>query len=311
MRAHLPRGSKVVRPHVPSARRLAVLAALAVLSPLTAGAAVVTSARDTTSSETWSTAGIWSNNAAPSAGNDYIATHVIRTASGEFAGASLTFNGGTLALKQSSQSEANLTVNGGSISNFYMDSATQTLSGNLATSGTIGLSAGSSTGRITQIAAALSGTATFNVNSSGAGTQLRLTSATNANAGFTGTWNVQTGVMDAQTVLSLGNFAALNITGGSFDADYDINTATGTLSLTGGAMTLDQNHSFAAVTINGDALAPGTYTFADLNTAYDARFADGGTGAITVAVPEPAAASVLVVSAFAVVGRRSARRRTR
>ena len=65
-------------------------------------------------------------------------------------------------------------------------------------------------------------------------------------------------------------------------------------------MTLDQDHTFGLIEIDGVSLATGTYSFADLNSTYDAFFADGGTGSLTV-VPEPSYVSLLI-AVFGMVG---------
>lgn len=71
-----------------------------------------------------------------------------------------------------------------------------------------------------------------------------------------------------------------------------------------GRIKLDQNVSFATVTINGTELDPGTYAYADLNTEYDAIFLDVGSGSITV-VPEPAGVVLLGALTVATLRRRS------
>jgi len=93
-----------------------------------------------------------------------------------------------------------------------------------------------------------------------------------------------------------GDFGFAN---GLIDFDNDF-ASGGSLTLSGtSVLVLDQSVSFTAVTINGTSLAAGTYSFADLNAAFDAFFADGGTGSITVAaVPEPASAATLAGAAL-------------
>lgn len=81
---------------------------------------------------------------------------------------------------------------------------------------------------------------------------------------------------------------------------------------TGSVLTLTDNRSLtvAGLTIGGTALSAGTYSFASLNSAYDAYFANGGSGSITVtaaAVPEPSAYALIL--GLAVVGCVTIRRR--
>lgn len=264
--------------------------------------AAVTSTRSTSSTETWNTAGLWSDNAVPAAGNTYTTSHTMRTASGEFAGDSLTFNsGGILATKVANQSESNLTMNNGSsIQQFHADNTTDSIGGNMTVNGTVGVGA-SGTGRNITLAANLSGSGTLSQNISSIAGQLTVSSDNNSS--FTGSWTIAAGLLKATGTGSLGRFNTLTMTGGSFDADYEVDNPTGALVLSGGEMTLDQNFTVGSLRINGALLTPKTYTFSDLNTAYDARFADGGTGSITV-VPEPTALTAVVLVAGGLLARR-------
>lgn len=71
---------------------------------------------------------------------------------------------------------------------------------------------------------------------------------------------------------------------------------------------LDQNLTFSSVTIAGTTLTAGTYSFATLNSTFDAVFVDGGSGSITVgAIPEPS--TYAAVSGAAVLGLALWRRR--
>jgi hypothetical protein len=73
--------------------------------------------------------------------------------------------------------------------------------------------------------------------------------------------------------------------------DFGANTTFGgSLTALGTSrINLDQNVTFAAVTLNGTNLDPGTYSYSYLNSNFDTIFLDGGSGSITV-VPEPATA---------------------
>jgi len=83
--------------------------------------------------------------------------------------------------------------------------------------------------------------------------------------------------------------------GSSMDFNGTFTSGGGLSLLSGAVLTLDQSLTFTSLSIGGSLLSAGTYSFATLNSAYDAYFANGGSGSITVAaVPEPSAfASVL------------------
>lgn len=85
--------------------------------------------------------------------------------------------------------------------------------------------------------------------------------------------------------------------GGLLDFDYDFSLTTGGLVLeTGSTMVLDQNLTFASVTIEGTSLAEGVYSYTQLASSYGDIFADGGSGQISV-VPEPATLVLLALGA--------------
>jgi hypothetical protein len=102
---------------------------------------------------------------------------------------------------------------------------------------------------------------------------------------FSGDWVVQGGYLKGTGVGSLGTGNILVGNGALFEVNYDIQTP-GTLTLLGGnsVMVLHQNCQFSAVTINGTALPPGNYSYADLAAQFPGNFADGGSGSITIAL---------------------------
>jgi hypothetical protein len=80
-------------------------------------------------------------------------------------------------------------------------------------------------------------------------------------------WDFESSSEESQAVLELG---------------YDIHSA-GTLTLkNGGVMHLHRNCSFAAVIIEGLALTPGMYPYADLVKSFPKNFLPGGSGSVIV-----------------------------
>lgn len=97
----------------------------------------------------------------------------------------------------------------------------------------------------------------------------------------------------------------------SLDVDYDW-TTTGSLTLIrdpsqtndNAPMILDQDITVGALTIGGVSIPDGVYSFAQLNTDYDLFFREGGSGSITVGVPEPASLAFVAMGGLLVLGRR-------
>ncbi|WP_269541144.1 PEP-CTERM sorting domain-containing protein [Cerasicoccus fimbriatus] len=80
----------------------------------------------------------------------------------------------------------------------------------------------------------------------------------------------------------------VNLNLGRLNFDNDFTSAGGLNIASGTTFVLDQSLTFSALTIAGDTLSEGTYSYATLNSTYDSIFQDGGSGSITVAaVPEP------------------------
>jgi len=134
-----------------------------------------------------------------------------------------------------------------------------------------------------------------------------------SNGAFSGNWTLNAGWLKGSGANSLGtgNFTLTSSEGPStIDFDYDLSSPSRSLVLTGTAskLVLDQNLTFGTVTINGTTLAPGLYTYAQLNSQFDSNIVDGGTGTVTV-VPEPASAALLLLGTLPALRRR--RRETR
>jgi hypothetical protein len=129
-----------------------------------------------------------------------------------------------------------------------------------------------------------------------------------SNPTFGGDWIVNSGWLQGSGVNSLG-FGDIILTSlqapSTLDLNYDLTNPSGALTLSGATskLVLDQNLTFGSVSINGTSLAPGFYTFADLNGAFDANIVEGGTGSITV-VPEPTVPLLAFFGAAALFARR-------
>ena len=91
-----------------------------------------------------------------------------------------------------------------------------------------------------------------------------------------------------------GDITWLNTTAAILNFDNDLVSGGGLIVPSTGRVQLDQDVTFAAATINGVDLPPGTHSYASLNGAFDTIFVDGGSGSITV-LPEPAAMMLAAV----------------
>jgi hypothetical protein len=99
---------------------------------------------------------------------------------------------------------------------------------------------------------------------------LNITCPTNS---YTGTWNIVQGPLLGSGANSLGtNNITIGATGG-LETLYNINSPNATLSLASGAvMYLHQNDVFQSVNVGGFGLPAGTFTFAQLNSAFPTTF---------------------------------------
>lgn len=105
----------------------------------------------------------------------------------------------------------------------------------------------------------------------------------------TGGTLVDGGLLIVSPGATLGSGAITVAAGGSLDFDYDFTLTTAGLVLeVGSEFFLDQNLTFAGLTIAGDVFEEGVYSYETLEAEYGDIFADGGSGQITVTtVPEP------------------------
>ncbi len=273
-------------------------------------AAEVTQIRTMTAGDHWNeqttTGGnVWSNGEAASGTHDYINdafTLRTPTSSSTFSGKSLkltTGDGtqGSLLLKPNGANRVftidNLILDGGKITHGQPGITNAFIAGAITLTADSFYSATGSDYRRATISASVSGSSVFNIDL-GTSDDLLISSTSNS---FDGEWRVTQADSGSTTDFfatgngSLGNADVTIGSGIKFDVDYDIASSTKTLDLNG-LMILDQDHTFGIVQINGDTLGAGTYSFTDLNTAYDAFFEDGGTGSLTV-VPEPSVYALL------------------
>ena len=109
---------------------------------------------------------------------------------------------------------------------------------------------------------------------------------------YSGTWNVVAGTLLGTGANALGTNSITVGPDSALETTYDINSPNASL-IVSGRMYLHQNDTFDSVFVGNTALAPGTYTFAQLNTAYPNYFpatwtaqsgstTSGGSGSLTV-----------------------------
>jgi len=109
---------------------------------------------------------------------------------------------------------------------------------------------------------------------------------------YTGTWDVSAGTLLGSGLNSLGTNSILVEYSGFFETAYDLNSPAATFTVEG-QINLHQDDTFYAVVINGTALAPGYYSFSNLNVNYSGQFpptwtavpgstVTNGSGSITV-----------------------------
>jgi hypothetical protein len=112
---------------------------------------------------------------------------------------------------------------------------------------------------------------------------------------FSGQWNIVMGTLVASGNRSLGTNSITIGAQGAIEAGYGINNSNATLTLNGKFL-LHENHAFKNVIVNGNSLANGHYTYAQLATSYPANFpatwttqygstVNTASGSISVGVP--------------------------
>ena len=190
---------------------------------------------------------------------------------------------------------AKLVLNGGQLDNGDNGNIVVLGEVNVISNSTIYVDTAAGVDRSIQISAWLTGSADLTWSQWGSalgGPDLNITGTSNT---FSGRWNVAQGTLLGSGTNSLGtNDITVGATG-ALETLYDINNPDGSLTLDG-QMFLHQNDKFKNVTVTGNPLSPGTYTFTQLNAAYPINFPatwtlqagstiNTGSGSITVGTP--------------------------
>ena len=184
---------------------------------------------------------------------------------------------GEIRFKQGQGNETNyfplLILAGGQLDNGASPSALAEISGEIdvTSNSFIYVDSGGGQGRPWQIDAYLTGAGglflhDFDATLSGG---VNVTGSANT---YTGTWDVDQGPLLGSGLNSLGTGSIEVNTNGVLETLYDIHDPNSSLSISNGIMYLHQNDVFQSVTIDGTPLAVGTWTFAQLNSAYPTNF---------------------------------------
>lgn len=314
-------------------------AALVILAGINSSAMAVTMVDGNGYTESWVTAADWSDNQSAHAGADYVvgvdgtgAAYNMRSpndggATHTFPGDSLTLDGGQMYFKGRNPTSTTIVVadlrlrNGGTLVNATADTPVVILDGKVTfdpSSTNFVYTAGDTNNGARHIVISAPTVGAGTVRMFGLGS----VTLSNTNNTFSGTWLIGgIGVTYAQgatvsnssslvTTFNATNDGALGVNANvvlsdysRFDVDYDWTTA-GLLQIEPNAVVvLDQNLTVGALTIDGVSLGAGTYSYGDLNSNYDAFFADGGSSSITV-IPEPATLALVTLGGMMMLGRR-------
>jgi hypothetical protein len=229
-----------------------------------------------------------------------------------FPGASLTLDtntelrtkaSGTLLNFPGTNGSPGLILNGGNISEgdagnyLYYGVIEVAAQSYLAGGNNTGAGGGATTDRSVNIEGQLTGSGTLVIMEGTNDVPQQISGTTNT---FSGQWIVKAGWLLGAGANSLGTNSitidpnwvvpeppwdpsTVAVRGPAWlEVNYNLNSA-GTLILTnGGQFKLHQDCCFAAVNIEGAALAPGTHYYAALAAQYPANFPAGGSGSITV-----------------------------
>lgn len=269
------------------------------------------------SNQLWDTPENWSDNAAPSAANDYVVDNAtVRSpdaSSTSFAGNSLTIqNGAVLNLYRTntgSYFNNNHAIPGLSVSNAEIrpessnGSIAHTLTNALALSGanTVNMTQRSNYTMHLFLGGAITGSGSLNVTRSNTGSERKFVFSGDA-SGYSGDITVDGHTASSKTLifdianaggwgtgnLTLGNFGVLNFTT-AFDSGSSFLAMSDSSSLNLGA-----GASIAGLSIDGNAVPLGTYS-ADELTALGFGGNFSGDGSLSV-IPEPSSSLLLVLS---------------
>ncbi|HUI07684.1 MAG TPA: fibronectin type III domain-containing protein [Verrucomicrobiae bacterium] len=230
---------------------------------------------------------------APTAGNTYevLGGGLIRNPPAvgvqTFPGDSLTLDSGA-AMKAKGPSGTTLNfpgvngnpgliLNGGTV--MAADNQTFTITGRVSVASDSVIDHGSSARSFT-ITARIDGKGSLTLINGGSSEPLDIRCEHNP---YGGDWVIIGGYLEGTGDGSLGTGNITISNGATFEVDYNI-VSPGALVLVGdrSLMILHQDCAFGAVSVNGAALAPGTYSYAELVAQFPDNFADGGSGSITV-----------------------------
>lgn len=279
------------------------------------------------SGQSWETASTWSDglpasvSAASKPGSAYYspANTSLRTPAGAanstFPGNTLEFQGNgvftttipgsgssALIMKTSNGGIVNfpkLIMNGGQIFNYVDSGGNTVLGGEIEIrANTPVFAADDTSARSIRIQAKLTGSGTIEYRAySGStfnpATVSSLNISNEANT-FNGTWNVVLGTLVGSSPGALGTNTITVGAQGALQTTYPIMNPDGDLILNG-RLNLTRDHTFKNVTVNGNALNPGTYTWAELNALYPANFPASWTGQPGAQSETTAAGSLTVI----------------
>jgi autotransporter-associated beta strand protein len=177
-----------------------------------------------------------------------------------------------------------LVMNGGQIISFTdFNNPSILTGGQMDILGNTPISGGGSTtsGRSITLAAQLTGNGTIEyrgfANATFQPTFVTALNISGTSNTFSGPWNVLGGTLVGSSAGSLGTNTITVATNAAVQVSYNLNNLDGALVLNG-RFNLTHHHTFKTATINGTILSAGTYSFAQLNTAYPANFPASWTG---------------------------------
>jgi hypothetical protein len=297
---------------------------------ISARAATINQVQSNTSpGQSWLTTGAWSNNAGPSAVNDYVSGPGMTlrsptTVNSAFAGNSLTINGAQFNLTGSTGASGIITIPdlrvtaGGAIVNGNGGNQTQAINGgtlNVTNSMFFRLNT-TATGRNITVSSQITGSGTIGLMQNGT---LLLNSPGNSFSGFWSIGGANVSILgmtysNTNTLVSTLNASGsgtLGVDSSLIANDYSVIrvgydwTTAGSVTLNLNSTTfLDTNWTVGALTINGASLGAGTYSYAFLSSTYSGYFNTTGAGGSITVVPEPGSVGLILLGGAAVLWRR-------